>query len=219
MISTSAPGLFPPSSTKRILIRTLVTPAFAASGAFVWVGGGVGARCELGHGDRADCDFDRQPVRADRLEVKEVGVRLFRLRYRIAMTALTAEEQDRVREALGRSDGRPRITTGDGTVLDLPEPVAEALAEVLAAAAEGERALVLRSPDDLTTEQAAAVLGVSRPTVVRMIEAGKLPARMVGTHRRLTLGDVLAYREASATRRRDALDRMANQAEELGLYD
>ena len=135
------------------------------------------------------------------------------------MSALTTEERDRVREALGRTGGRLRITTADGTVLDLPEPVAEALAEVLAAAADGERPLVLRSPDDLTTEQAAAVLGVSRPTVIRMIEAGKLAARMAGTHRRLALGDVLAYRAASASRRRDALDRMSDQAEDLGLYD
>lgn len=135
------------------------------------------------------------------------------------MGALTTEERDRVREALGRAGGRPRITTENGTVLDLPEAVAEALAEVLEAAADGERALVLRSPDNLTTEQAAAVLGVSRPTVVRMIEAGKLRARMVGTHRRLALGDVLAYRELSTKRRRDALDEMTRQAEELGLYD
>lgn len=132
---------------------------------------------------------------------------------------MTAEERDKVRDALNRSGGRPRITTEDGTALDLPEPVAEALAEVLAAAADGQRPLVVRSPDDLTTEQAAAVLGVSRPTVVRLIAAGKLPARMVGSHRRLTLGDVLAYREASTTRRRDALDQMTRQAEELGLYD
>ena len=103
-------------------------------------------------------------------------------------------------------------------MLDLPSPVAEALAELLEAAADGQPALVLRSPHDLTTEQAAAVLGVSRPTVVRLVEAGKLPARMVGTHRRLTLGDVLAYREASARRRTDALDDMAKEADELGLY-
>src|SRR5680860_1481872 len=124
------------------------------------------------------------------------------------MSALTTEERNRVRDALGRTGGRPRITTEDGTVLDLPEPVADALAEVLAAAADGERALVLRSPDDLTTEQAAAVLGVSRPTVVRLIEAGKLPARMVNTHRRLTLGDVLAFREATVAKRRTAIDEM-----------
>lgn len=135
------------------------------------------------------------------------------------MSTLTSEERDRVREALGRSGGRPRITDEDGTVLDLPETVAEALVEVLAAAAEGERPLVLRSPDNLTTEQAAAILGMSRPTVVRMIEAGKLPAQMVGSHRRLTLGDVLAYRDHSTKRRRQALAELNQQAEELGLYD
>lgn len=89
----------------------------------------------------------------------------------------------------------------------------------LQATADGERALVLRSPQHLTTEQAAVVLGVSRPTVIRLVEAGKMPARMVGTHRRLTLGDVLAYRESSATRRRKGLDAMTREAEELGLYD
>lgn len=135
------------------------------------------------------------------------------------MSALTNEERDRVREALSRAGGRPRITTEDGTVIDLPAPVTEALAEVLEAAADGERPLVLRSPDNLTTEQAAAILNVSRPTVVRWIEAGKLPARMVGTHRRLTLGDVLAFRDQSTKRRRQALDEMTRQAEELGLYD
>jgi excisionase family DNA binding protein len=135
------------------------------------------------------------------------------------MSALTNEERDRVRAALGRTGNRPRITTEDGTVIDLPEPVAEALAEVLEAAADGERPLVLRSPDNLTTEQAAAILNVSRPTVVRWVEAGKLPARMVGTHRRLTLSDVLAFRDQSTKRRRQALDEMTRQAEELGLYD
>lgn len=135
------------------------------------------------------------------------------------MATLTREECEQVRDALERSGGRPRITTEEGIVLDLPEPVAEALAEVLAAAVDGERPLVLRSSDDLTTEEAAAVLGVSRPTVVRLVDTGKLPARMVGTHRRLALGDVLAHREASAARRRDALDRMTRQAEGLGLYD
>ncbi len=135
------------------------------------------------------------------------------------MAALTGKDRDRAREMLRVMGAHPRITTDDGTELDLPAPVVEALAEILEAAADGERALVLRSPEDLTTEQAAAVLGVSRPTVIRLVESGKLPARLVGTHRRLSLRDVLAHREASAKRRGDALDEMARGAEELGLYD
>lgn len=148
-----------------------------------------------------------------------MGVRLFRLGYGVVMVLLTAEERERARALLRALGPRPRITTEDGTVLDLPVLVAEALAELLEAAADGQPALVLRSPNDLTTEQAAAVLGVSRPTVVRLVESGKVPARKVGTHRRLTLGDVLAYREATARRRGKALDQMVREAEELKLYD
>jgi len=91
------------------------------------------------------------------------------------MVVLTAEDRDRARVVLRALGAHPRITTEDGTVLDLPVPVAEALAEILEAAADGEQALILRSPDDLTTEQAAAVLGVSRPTVVRLVESGRIP--------------------------------------------
>ncbi|MBS1846797.1 MAG: helix-turn-helix domain-containing protein, partial [Actinobacteria bacterium] len=94
-----------------------------------------------------------------------------------------------------------------------------ALAEFLTATAEGEQALVVRPDSDLTTQQAAAVLGVSRPTVIRLVDSGKLPARLVGTHRRLDLRDVLTYRESSVTNRRAALDDMVREAEDLGLYD
>ena len=136
------------------------------------------------------------------------------------MTRASNSRVDRAKalELLHALGDHPRITADDGTVLELPQPVLDALAELLKAAANGERALVLRSPGDLTTEQAAAVLGVSRPTVVRLVEAGKLPARLVGTHRRLALGDVLAYREAPVAKRRTALDEMTADAEELGLY-
>src|SRR5581483_4262969 len=60
-------------------------------------------------------------------------------------------------------------------------------------------------PAVLTTGQAADLLGVSRPTVVSLINAGKLPATLVGTHRRLRLSDVLAYRERQVAARRKAL--------------
>jgi len=135
------------------------------------------------------------------------------------MVVLTPADRDRAREMLRALGAHPRITTEDGTVLDLPAPVAEALADLLEAAANGEEALVFRSAEDVTTEQAAAVLGVSRPTVVRLVDSGKIPARMVGAHRRLSLGDVLAYREASTRRRTVALDDMTREAEELQLYD
>lgn len=138
--------------------------------------------------------------------------------YDIHVSTLTAHDREMTRAALEKAGPNPRLSAADGTPVEVPALVKEALSEVLAAAADGELPVVLRASEDLTTAQAAAVLGVSRPTVVRLIDAGKLPARTVGTHRRLALGDVLAYRDASASRRHDALDRMTRQAEDLGLY-
>lgn len=135
------------------------------------------------------------------------------------MSTVTDKDRDQAREVLNVLAGDLRITTADGTLVDLPPPVLDALAEVLEATADGEQALILRSPQDITTEQAATILGVSRPTVIRLVENGRLPARMVGTHRRLTLTEVLAYRETSSAKRRSALDAMTQEAEEIGLYD
>ena len=134
------------------------------------------------------------------------------------MSSVTKKDRNQARDALQALGRHPRITSDDGIALDIPQSVIDALAEVLEAAADGERAVVIRSPENLTTEQAAAVLGVSRPTVIRLIDAGKLNAHLVGTHRRLTLGDVLAHREASGVRRQAALDEMMQEAEEHGLY-
>ena len=69
---------------------------------------------------------------------------------------------------------------------------------------------------DLTTQQAAELLGLSRTYVVRLIDQGTLPGHMVGTHRRLRASDVLAYRTDRA-HRLDALDAITSADEDLGL--
>ena len=60
---------------------------------------------------------------------------------------------------------------------------------------------------------------MSRPTVIRLIDDGALPARKVGTHRRVPLTAVRDYRERMITDRRRVLDEMVRETEELGLYD
>ncbi len=60
---------------------------------------------------------------------------------------------------------------------------------------------------------------MAEPTVVRLIDAGKLTAHLDGTEPRLLLADVLAHRDSAAAKRRTAIDRMTQNAEELGLYE
>jgi excisionase family DNA binding protein len=71
---------------------------------------------------------------------------------------------------------------------------------------------------EITTQQAAELLNVSRPFVVGMIDKGTLPARMVGNQRRLPLKDVLAYKAENRAKRRETLRDLAALDQKLGLF-
>jgi excisionase family DNA binding protein len=123
-------------------------------------------------------------------------------------------------DALVALQRRPsRFTLPDGSSIRIPKAAVDGLIELLTAAAEGEEATVVRSPREVTTQQAAKVLNVSRPTVIKLIDNGVLPSRKVGSHRRVPLAELLAYRQDVVARRRAILDAMTTDAEELGLYD
>ncbi len=105
----------------------------------------------------------------------------------------------------------------EATTLELPHSAASLLVEILKQMAEGNAVRVLPVEPEITTQQAANLLCVSRPYLVGMIEKGELPARMVGNQRRLPLKDVLAYRLENQAKRRAALDELSALDQELGL--
>lgn len=125
---------------------------------------------------------------------------------------------DRLLAAL-RSEERPRLVAGDGTVTELPDEVYAALVQVADALRAGRAVTVAPQSLRLTTSQAAELLGVSRPTLVSLLDDGEIPYERPRRHRVLRLDDVLAFRERRRCARRAELDEITRQAAVDGLYD
>lgn len=115
--------------------------------------------------------------------------------------------------------GRPALVASDGSRIDLPDELYEVLRDVVAALSEGLAITVAPTHTMLTTSEAADLLGVSRPTLVRLLEAGEMPYEQPGRHRRVRLDDLLAYQQRARRARSAALDEMVRGAEDAGIYD
>lgn len=90
----------------------------------------------------------------------------------------------------------------------LPAELGRILQEVLNVMARGGKVTIGAVPEEVTTSTAAAMLGVSRPTVMRLIKEGQIPSHKVGTHHRLNSDDVFAVRRARRARERAAFDKL-----------
>lgn len=101
---------------------------------------------------------------------------------------------------------------------DVDGDVANGIIALLDAAGAGLGLDIASLPAELTTGQAADLLGVSRPTVFALVDKGRLPASRIGTHRRIRTLDLLTYRERRRQDRAAALDELAELSDELGLY-
>lgn len=110
------------------------------------------------------------------------------------------------------------LVAPDGTSIPLSPQVYRVLVQVAEAMAHGMGVTVAPHNAMLTTQEAADFLGVSRPTLVRIIERGDLEAVQPGRHRYVALVDLIAYQQRVSTRRRDALDQMARDAQDADLY-
>lgn len=102
-------------------------------------------------------------------------------------------------------------------VVPLPARAVEMVLTVLSAMAERQPISVIPYDAELTTQQAADYLNVSRPFLIGLIDRDEIPHRMVGRHRRIRFADLLAYERMSAEKRKQALADMAAEARRLGL--
>lgn len=107
--------------------------------------------------------------------------------------------------------------TGEHPSVAVPPAALKLIGQLLGAISEGRPITLMPAKQEFTTVEAAHFLNVSRPFVIKEIEAGRLPHRMVGTHRRIAFEDLIAYGRKMRENQVAALERMADNARELGL--
>ena len=113
------------------------------------------------------------------------------------------------------SSTRGRVSTYSEALV--PRAAVEMLARILAHMGAGQSVSIHPSNAELTTQQAADLLNVSRPFLIGLLEAGEIEYRTVGTHRRVTMASLVEYRRHDGEGRRKAADDLTKLSQEMGL--
>jgi excisionase family DNA binding protein len=127
---------------------------------------------------------------------------------------LSRQRVERFREASG---GMHLQIEETWELVRIPQFAMDMLMEILQNMAEGRSVSVIFTDAELTTQQAADMLNVSRPHLVKLLEDGQIPHRKTGSHRRIRLEDLVRYRNQLDLVRSKSLARLAKQAQDLGL--
>ncbi|MDR3068968.1 MAG: helix-turn-helix domain-containing protein [Cellulomonas sp.] len=134
-----------------------------------------------------------------------------------ADTELAASALRGLDAALG-AEGPVRLRLGgQADEVEVPRSALAALAQVLDSFAHGEGVTVVPAQAELTTQQAADALHVSRPFLIGLLDAGQIEYRTVGTHRRVKAASLIRYLREDDARRQAAADALAAETRELGF--
>ena len=115
--------------------------------------------------------------------------------------------------------GAPALVGAGGQRLELPDSVYQLLKDIVRNMQLGRAIVLVPENQQLTTQRAADLVGVSRPHLIKLLESGEFPYHKVGSHRRIYLKDVIAYQKRRDAERKAALNLLAREAFEAGLYD
>ncbi|MEU8071758.1 MULTISPECIES: helix-turn-helix domain-containing protein [unclassified Micromonospora] len=121
--------------------------------------------------------------------------------------------------AAGADAGAARLVSANGDEVEVPAQMFDVLRQISAMLARGDGVAISAVSRELTTTEAAKLLGMSRPTLVRLLENGAVASHRVGSHRRLFLRDVLAFRQRQMDERRKSYEALMWESDALGFTD
>jgi excisionase family DNA binding protein len=136
------------------------------------------------------------------------------------MDATLARETSRSLASRMRSKAPLSFRIGDAAkeeTLQLPAPAVKMLVRILEEMARGNAVTLIPVHAELTTQEAAEMLNISRPSLIQLLDEGKIEYRKVGTHRRVRFDALMAYKRQADTERRAALTELAAYDQEIGI--
>jgi excisionase family DNA binding protein len=105
----------------------------------------------------------------------------------------------------------------DGEEFTIPQSLADEVIHMISEVVSGREVSVDAQEEELTTTEAAELLNVSRPHLVKLLEDGEIPFHKAGSHRRVYRRDVLEYKQDQRREAEDAMQNLADQAQELDM--
>ncbi len=114
---------------------------------------------------------------------------------------------------------RAKLVSPDGAEIELPDSIFRFLDQLVFYLLNGQAVSIVPINKELSTQSAADLLNVSRPYLIKLLESGKIPFHLVGTHRRIEFEDLMEYRRKRDLQRREKLDEITRLSEEFGGYD
>lgn len=137
----------------------------------------------------------------------------------VSLPASQGEQVHALHQLLQREGKALLVGKGGEPAIEIPGAVYDLLLKILRVMEQGKAISIVPVTQDLTTQQAAELLHVSRPFFIKLLESGKLPYHLTGTHRRVYLQDLMAYKQHRDQERHQAIERMAADADQAGVYD
>jgi len=146
------------------------------------------------------------------------------LKQKASLEPVLVQEQEtesiaQLEKILSLEPSQVRLVGSNGEEVKIPEPVYQMLRDIVHIIISGQRVSIVPHNCQLTTQEAADMLNVSRPFFVKLLEQGEIPYISVGSHRRVIFQDLMTYKEQRKVKRRKSLEELTKFLQEEGFYE
>lgn len=156
------------------------------------------------------------------LELKKAYIKMSKKQntpVKLSAAAKDVRSIEQLNRLFNEGTSQPRLIGSNGEEIFLPESVYQALRQVVSAMATGQAVSLIPEDCEMTTQEAAELLNVSRPYLIKLLEEGKIPFITVGKHRRIRSQDLMEYKKGRDSQRRKNLRELTNFLQSEGYYD